>query len=83
MDPQGFLLVLKWGAASFPAVYSQLAGPFGKCTIWPQGFEPLKGGLVPSTGAICGKSTHTDLTRNTRAPHFTPQHWLLCHKGLY
>jgi len=21
----------------------------------------------------------TDLTRNTRAPHFTPQHWLLCH----
>ena len=24
-----------------------------------------------------------DLTRNTRAPHFTPQHWLLCHKGLY
>jgi len=20
-----------------------------------------------------------DLTRNTRAPHFTPQHWLLCH----
>ena len=25
----------------------------------------------------------TDLTRNTRAPHFTPQHWLLCHMGLY
>ena len=24
----------------------------------------------------------TDLTRNTRAPHFTPQHWLLCHMGL-
>ena len=24
-----------------------------------------------------------DLTRNTRAPHFTPQHWLLCHMGLY
>ena len=23
------------------------------------------------------------LTRNTRAPHFTPQHWLLCHMGLY
>ena len=21
--------------------------------------------------------------RNTRAPHFTPQHWLLCHMGLY
>jgi len=19
----------------------------------------------------------------TRAPHFTPQHWLLCHMGLY
>jgi len=25
----------------------------------------------------------TDLTRNTRAPHFTPQHWLLYHMGLY
>ena len=21
--------------------------------------------------------------RNTRAPHFTPQHWLLCSMGLY
>jgi len=25
----------------------------------------------------------TDLTRNTRATHFTPQYWLLCHMGLY
>ena len=25
----------------------------------------------------------TDLTRNTRAPYFTPQHCLLCHMGLY
>ena len=24
-----------------------------------------------------------DLTRNTSAPHFTPQHWLLCHMGMY
>jgi len=22
-------------------------------------------------------------TRNTRTTHFTPQHWLLCHMGLY
>jgi len=28
-------------------------------------------------------SLDTDLTRNTRAPHFSPQHWLLCHMGLY
>jgi len=28
-------------------------------------------------------SLDTDLTRNTRSPHFTPQHWLLCHMGLY
>ena len=28
-------------------------------------------------------SLDTDLTRNTRATHFTPQHWLLCHIGLY
>jgi len=25
----------------------------------------------------------SDLTRNTRAPHFTPQHWLFCHMGWY
>ena len=28
-------------------------------------------------------NTPTAVTRNTRAPHFTPQHWLLCHMGLY
>ena len=28
-------------------------------------------------------SLDTDLTHNTRAPHFTPQHWLLCHMGLH
>ena len=28
-------------------------------------------------------SLDTDLTRNTRATHFIPQHWLLCHMGLY
>ena len=28
-------------------------------------------------------SLDIDLTCNTRAPHFTPQHWLLCHMGLY
>jgi len=28
-------------------------------------------------------SLDTNLTRNTRAPHFTPQHWLLCPMGLY
>ena len=30
-----------------------------------------------------GPTPGTDLTRNTRAPHFTPQHRLLCHMGLY
>jgi len=33
--------------------------------------------------AAHASSLDTDLTRNTRAPHFTPQHWLLCHMGLY
>jgi len=28
-------------------------------------------------------SLDTDLTRNTRAPHFTPKHCLLCHMGLH
>jgi len=36
--------------------------------------------LIPRAHAC---SLDTDLTRNTRAPHFTPQHWLLCHMGLY
>ena len=35
-------------------------------------------------GPLAHTSSHdTDLTRNTRAPHFTPQHWLLCPMGLY
>ena len=33
------------------------------------------------TQAKC--SLDTEFTRNTRAPHFTPQHWLLCYMGLY
>jgi len=38
----------------------------------------------PCTPALAHTSSFdTDLTRNTRAPHFTPQHWLLCHMGLY
>jgi len=39
---------------------------------------------APCTPALAhASSLDTDLTRNTRAPHFTPQHWLLCHMGLY
>ena len=44
---------------------------------------------IPPTQAPCTpalahtSSLDTDLTRNTRASHFTPQHWLLCHMGLY
>ena len=39
---------------------------------------------APCTPALAHTSSlDTDLTRNTRAPHFTPQHWLLCHMGLY
>ena len=33
--------------------------------------------------ALAHTSSLTDLTRNTRVPHFTPQHWLLCLMGLY
>ena len=40
--------------------------------------------LETATTALAHTSSlDTDLTRNTRAPHFTPQHWLLCHMGLY
>jgi len=39
---------------------------------------------APCTPALAhASSLDTDLTRNTRASHFTPQHWLLCHMGLY
>ena len=38
---------------------------------------------APGAGCAHTSSLDTDLTRNTRAPHFTPQHWLLCHMGLY
>ena len=39
---------------------------------------------APCTPALAHTSPlDTDFTRNTRATHFTPQHWLLCHMGLY
>ena len=41
------------------------------------------GGGARVRGLAHTSSLDTDLTRNTRAPHFTPQHWLLCHMGLY
>ena len=40
--------------------------------------HPLDGPCADDTSSL-----DTDLTRNTRAPHFNPQHWLLCHMGLY
>ena len=49
----------------------------------------FKGSPLPPTQAPCTpalahtSSLDTDLTRSTRAPHFNPQHWLLCHMGLY
>ena len=55
--PKIFLLILKWGAAPFPAVFSPLLVPFGKGAIGPFGFQPLKRGLVPSAGAVFGKMT--------------------------
>jgi len=39
--------------------------------------------LVLSMLVAQTSSLDTDLTRSTRAPHFTPQHQLLCHMGLY
>jgi len=47
-------------------------------TPLPPGGVNVKTLLLTWWGVLC-----TDLTRNTRAPHFTPQHWLLCHMGLY
>ena len=39
--------------------------------------------LGPQPTSARRHTSDTDLTRNTRAPHFTSQHWLLCHMGLY
>ena len=42
------------------------------------GFTPTPTTQAPCTPALAHNSPlDTDLTRNTRAPHFTPQHWLL------
>jgi len=40
--------------------------------------KPIRAPALAHTSSL-----DIDLTRNTRAPHFTPQHWLLCHMGLY
>ena len=46
--------------------------------------SPHHAGCEHFTPALAhASSLDTDLTRNTRAPHFTPQHWLLCHMELY
>ena len=37
----------------------------------------------PAPGFMSAIYSTADLTRNTRAHHFTPQHWLLCHMGFY
>ena len=48
------------------------------------GENPIFGDLMRKYDEdIYTSSLDTDHTRNTRAPHFTPQHWLLCHMGLY
>ena len=39
--------------------------------------------VINESAPLHDRSLDTDLTRNTRAPRFTPQHWLLCHMGLY
>ena len=50
----------------------------GMC--WKQFMMCLEGRILALAHI---SSLDTDLTRNTRAPHFTPQHWLLCRMGLY
>jgi len=32
---------------------------------------------------FASKCSIVSAVRDTRAPHFNPQHWLLCHMGLY
>ena len=43
----------------------------------PEGLPPFMPSPYSHTPSL-----DTDLTRNTRAPHLIPQHWLLCHMGL-
>ena len=68
-------------------------GGLGRAPLWcPENREVSRHGrsrTEPNTGTQAPdiyphtSSLDTDLTRNIRAPHFTPQHWLLCHMGLY
>ena len=66
---------------------SSLVGPWSCSPSWPVSTAAAR--RVPTeysdpTPALAHTSSlDTNLTRNTRAPHFTPQHWLLCHMGLY
>ena len=55
---------------------------FGQSGAFPVGIK-INGSIENTRALDSSLSLYTDLTRNTRAPHFTPQHWLLCHMGLY
>ena len=65
--------------------YLKRAARIGELNGHPPGSDgPMATALERYNGArVLVSSLDTDLTRNTRAPHFTPQHWLLCHMGLY
>jgi len=74
-----------WGSASWGA--AQSASMF----IWFK--RRVARGGHGGIGHDCSKTGQSEIAklplviiccpRNTRAPHFTPQHWLLCHMGLY
>jgi len=72
-----------WGVACVvlgPESWAYRPGrPSSCCAVY---FNLVPSSVAPCTPALAhASSLGTDLARKTRAPHFTPQHWLLCHVG--
>ena len=86
-----------WTGAGWPTFARSGFGQFGyRGTVQRHPCLPLGGWWLLDVIARCllhllyctpalahSSSLDTGLTRNTRVSHFTPQHWLLCHMGLY
>ena len=82
--------IFTWEAETWCALLKYTDLEAQKVWVWSESIPKVffcfaqTNSTAPCTPALAhASSLDTDLTRNTRAPHFTPQHWLLCHMELY
>ena len=79
-----FIILAPARVACTAAIVAATAGLADAAVLAVTSFADHQPPAAPCTPALAHTSSlDTDLTRNTRAPHFTPQHWFLCHIGLY